>query len=443
MNNLNFHFNEAFCNGSFEIVILAGIVFSNLKCKKEGFKIMEIWKRNLIVCWFGMFVTNVGMSQIAPVLPLYIRHLGIENTALIEQFSGFAFGVTFLVSAIFSPIWGQAADKYGRKPMLLRASLGMSIVIFLMGFVHSIYQFIGLRILQGVITGYSTACTTLIATQTNKENAGGALGTLSTSSIAGALIGPMIGGYISEKLGMQYIFFITGALMMVAFITTLLFVQEDFNREDKKVVSTKDIWNSIPHKDLTIVLIVTFFVLAVGLYSIEPIVTVYVGQLSKDTSHIALIAGIAFSASGLANIIAAPILGKLSDKVGPEKVILVALSFAGIVFIPQAFVTNPWQLMVLRFMLGLALGGMMPSGNSLVKRITPDNFAGRVFGFMVAAQYFGVFAGSILGGQIAAYMGIRYVFFVTSALVIINTIWIYFSLYRKMAEHGEYNLIDE
>ncbi len=101
--------------------------------KKEG-EILLLWKRNLIVCWFGMFVTSIGMSQLGPVLPLYIDKLGVHNSALISQFSGIAFGVTFIISAIFSPIWGLAADKFGRKPMLLRASLGMSIIIFCMGF---------------------------------------------------------------------------------------------------------------------------------------------------------------------------------------------------------------------------------------------------------------------------------------------------------------------
>ena len=142
---------------------------------------MPMWKRNLIVCWFGMFATGVGMSQIAPVLPLYIDYLGIHDMALIEQFSGIAFGITFIVSAIFSPVWGQAADKFGRKPMLLRASLGMAIVIFSMGFAQNVYQLIGLRSLQGVITGYGTACLTLIATQTDKQHAGWAIGTLSTA----------------------------------------------------------------------------------------------------------------------------------------------------------------------------------------------------------------------------------------------------------------------
>ncbi|MFL0197495.1 multidrug efflux MFS transporter [Clostridium sp. WILCCON 0269] len=394
---------------------------------------MKIWKRNLIVCWFGMFVTSVGMSQIAPVLPLYIKHLGISNTALIEQLSGIAFGITFIISAVFSPIWGHAADKFGRKPMLLRASLGMAVVIFSMGFAQNVYELIVLRVLQGIITGYSTACTTLIATQTDKEHAGWALGTLSTSSIAGALLGPMIGGYIEENFGLQNVFFMTGILMLITFITTALFVRESFTHEDKKVSSVKEIWSIIPNKSLTIIMFVTSFILTLALYSVEPIITVYITQLSRNTTHVALLAGMAFSASGLANIIAAPRLGKLSDKIGAQKVILVALIVAGIIFIPQAFVKDPWQLMGLRFLLGLAMGGLNPSVNVLVKRITPDSLTGRVFGFNISAQYLGIFGGSILGGQIAAYLGIRYIFFITSALLLLNAVWVYFKVYKKLS----------
>lgn len=200
---------------------------------------MKIWKRNLIVCWFGTFVTTLGMSQIAPIMPLYIRQLGVHNIATIEEVSGLAFGITFVVSAIFSPIWGYAADKVGRKPMLLRASLGMSIVISTMGLAQNVYQLIGLRILQGVITGYSTACITLIATQTEKEHSGWALGMLSTASISGSLLGPLIGGYLDEILGLKFTFFFTGGLMMIAFITTLLFVKEEFTKSDKKYLVQK------------------------------------------------------------------------------------------------------------------------------------------------------------------------------------------------------------
>jgi MFS transporter, DHA1 family, multidrug resistance protein len=394
---------------------------------------MKLWKRNLIVCWFGMFVTNIGLSQIAPVLPIYIKSLGIHNTALIEQFSGIAFGINYIVLAIFSPIWGHLADKVGRKPMLLRSSLGMSIIIFSMGLAQNVYQLIGLRILQGAVAGYSTACTTLIATQTDKEHAGWALGSLATASIGGSLLGPMIGGYLEESFGLRNVFFLIGALVMVAFITTVFFVKESFNKEDKKVLSAKEVWNLMPDTNIIITLFVTAFILTLALYSIEPIITVYVAQLSNDSSHIALISGMAFSAAGLASIIAAPRLGRLSDKIGPQKVMLAALILAGIIFIPQAFVSNPWQLMGLRFVLGLATAGLTPSINTLIKKLTPDFLTGRIFGFSMSAQYLGIFAGSILGGQVSACFGIRYVFFITSSLLLFNAIWVYSTVYKKLA----------
>jgi MFS transporter, DHA1 family, multidrug resistance protein len=309
----------------------------------------------------------------------------------------------------------------------------MSIVIGCMGFAPNVYILIGLRLLQGVITGYSTACTTLIATQTDNEHAGYALGTLSTANIAGSLLGPTFGGFMEEAVGLQSVFFITSALMFIAFLTTALFVKESFKREDKKVSTFKEVWRNVPEKNLTITMFVTFFILSVALYTVEPIVTIYVDQLSKNSTHVALLAGITFSASGLANILAAPRLGKLSDKVGAHKVILIALVVAGIIFIPQAFVKNPWELMFLRFVLGLAAGGLSPSVNILVKKITPDSITGRIFGFSMAAGYLGVFGGSVLGGQVAAYLGIRYVFFITSALLLINAVWVYFNVYRKLS----------
>lgn len=395
---------------------------------------MENWKRNLIICWFGTFITMVGMSQIAPILPIYIKQLGISDVTMIEQLSGIAFGVTFVVSGIFSPIWGKLADKYGRKPMLLRASLGMAIVVLLMGFVHNVYVLIGLRLLQGTISGYSTACTTLIATQTDREHAGTALGTLSTAGVAGSLLGPMIGGYLEGVTGIRSVFFITGVLLLIVFIATILFVKEDFQVSKEKALKFKEVWDIIPNKNLMIAMFVTSFVLQLAFYSIEPIITVYVTDLSKNATNIAFISGMVFSTSGLANILAARRLGRLSDRIGAHKVMLVALIFAGIIFIPQAFVKNPWQLMGLRFFLGLSAAGLNPSINAIIKKITPDKIVGRAFGFNMSAQYFGTFGGSILGGQVAAFLGIKYIFFITSTLLLLNGLWVYKLVYKKIEE---------
>ncbi|HEY3424935.1 MAG TPA: multidrug efflux MFS transporter [Negativicutes bacterium] len=393
---------------------------------------MGFWKKNLLVCWFGCFATAAGLSQIAPVLPLYIEHLGVQNIEEIEQWSGIAFGVTFIIMAIASPIWGQAADRYGRKPMLLRASLGMAIVIACMGFVQNVYQLVGLRLIQGAVSGFISAAITLIATQVPKERAGWALGTLSTGTVGGMLLGPLVGGYLAETWGFRSVFFSSSVLLMIAFMAALFFVQEDFKAPTKGVLSFREVWNLIPNPGVMITMFVTTFILQLALLSIEPIITVYVTQLHV-TNHVALISGLVFAASGFGNMLTASQLGKISDKIGPHKIMLVALVAAGLLFIPQAFVTTPWQLMGFRFLLGIAAAGLLPSINTLIMRNTPNAITGRFFGYNQSAQFLGSFGGSVLGGQTAAAFGIHYVFFVTGALLLINAVWVYTTVCKQIS----------
>ncbi len=392
---------------------------------------MEIWKRNLAVCWFGVFAISSGMSQILPILPLYIEQLGIHDTAEIAQWSGWAFGINFISLAIFSPIWGKAADKYGRKPMLLRASLWLSIIMTCMGFAQNVYQLVGLRMLQGALAGFISAAITLIAVQTPTEHSGWALGTISTASVGGTLLGPLLGGFVSDTLGMRSVFLFIGILSLLAFFLTWLFVREKFTRPEEKSSNFHEIWGLLPDQKLIVSMFVTTFALSAALMSVQPILTVYIAQLVQGGAYIALISGAVFASSGLASMLAASWLGSLSDRIGPPKVMLGALIAAGVLFIPQAFVKTAWQLGVLRFMIGLATAGLLPSINSLIKRSTPDTLTGRIFGYNQSAQFLGSFGGSVLGGGIAAMWGVQSVFFFTGILLLANAAWVYKMVYRQ------------
>ena len=389
---------------------------------------MPLWKRNLIICWFGCFVTMVGTSLVIPFLPLYIVQLGVTNVSSIAKWSGFAYSATFILSAIVSPIWGKLADKHGRKLMLLRASLGMAIIMVLIGCVHNVYQLVLLRLLMGAVNGYVPAAITLVVTQTPKEHSGWALGTLSTGSVGGILIGPLIGGMLSEVIGLNHVFFVTGGVMFLAFLISLLFVREDFIRSSSSDLKANQLWKLIKQPQMLLVMFLTTFMIQFATMSIEPIVTLYVKQLLlHDLSHVALVSGAVISASGLASILTASQLGKIADRKGSMKVLIISLVLAGLIFIPQAFVQSPWQLMGLRFLFGLTTAGMLPAVNSLVKRSVPDSISGRVFGYNQSAQYLGNIAGPILGGQVAAAWGFKYVFFSTSALLLLNAIGVYFT----------------
>ena len=99
---------------------------------------MEAWKRNLWICCIASFIVSVGMSQMAPILPLYIEELGVEGADDIARWAGIVFGCNFVSLAIFSPIWGRLADKYGKKPMILRATGWLGLIMIALGFAQSV-----------------------------------------------------------------------------------------------------------------------------------------------------------------------------------------------------------------------------------------------------------------------------------------------------------------
>src|SRR3984885_8175562 len=104
------------------------------------------WQQNLAVCVFGSFTTIVAMTLLLPFLPLYVEELGVSDHAAVVQWSGAAFGATYLSAALVAPLWGRLADRYGRKLMLIRASLGMAVAISLTGMAHNVWELVGLRL---------------------------------------------------------------------------------------------------------------------------------------------------------------------------------------------------------------------------------------------------------------------------------------------------------
>jgi len=142
--------------------------------------------------------------------------------------------------------------------------------------------------------------------------------------------------------------------------------------------------------------------------SIEPIITVYLMEL--HTESLTLMAGVVMSAAALGSIISAARLGKFADRVGHWRVVTVCLSVAAVLLIPQAFVTNEWQLVVLRFLMGLALGGLLPCIAAIIRHSVPENIAGRMLGYSTSSQYVGQVLGPLTGGYLGGHFGMRMVF---------------------------------
>ncbi|KKZ87293.1 MFS transporter [Rhizobium phaseoli] len=376
------------------------------------------WKRNLTVSLIGSFTTIVAMTLLLPFLPLYVEELGVADHAAIVQWSGIAYGATFLAAALVAPLWGRLGDIYGRKLMLVRASLGMTVAISLMGMAGNVWQLMALRLFVGLAGGYSSGSMVLVATQTPKERSAWALGVLSCGIMAGNLVGPLIGGVLPAVIGIRGTFLAAGAMIFLAFLATALLIKEEKSPARKQAAKASGGWKSVPDKRPVVAMLATGMLLMFANMSIEPIITVYVAQIVPDATELTKISGLVMSVAALGSILSASRLGRLADRIGHWPVISGALAVAGLLLVPQAFVTSSWQLIVLRFLMGAALGGLLPCIAAVIRHSVPDSAAGSILGLSVSSQYVGQVAGPILGGFVGGHVGMRAVFLGTAVLLV-------------------------
>ncbi len=390
------------------------------------------WKRNLTVVWLGCFLTGAAFSLVMPFLPLYVEQLGITGHSQLNMWSGLVFSITFLFSAIASPLWGGLADRKGRKIMLLRSALGMAIVMLLMGLAQNIWQFLILRALLGLLGGFIPNANALIATQIPRHKSGWALGTLSTGAVSGALLGPLAGGFLADNYGLRPVFFMTAAVLFICFILTLCFIKEQFTPVSKKeMLHVKEVFGSLKNRELVLSLFVTTLIIQVATGSIAPILTLYVRDLTGNISNIAFISGMIASVPGVAALLCAPRLGKLGDRIGPEKILIVALVVSVLLLLPMSFVQTPWQLGILRFLLGAADGALLPAVQTLLVYNSSNQIAGRIFSYNQSFRDIGNVTGPLIGAAVSAQYGFRAVFCVTALVVLINAIYTGYSLRRR------------
>ncbi|EPH93620.1 MULTISPECIES: multidrug efflux MFS transporter [unclassified Enterococcus] len=389
--------------------------------KNKLFRKRETWEQNLLVLWFGTFMAGIGFSLVMPFMSLYIDTLGHYSHAQLNFWSGVTFSSTFLITTLISPWWGKLADQKGRKLMLLRASLGMAVVIGLMGFVTSVYQLVALRLLQGVFSGYISNSTALVATGTPKEKSGQVLGTLATGSVTGSLLGPLLGGISASAFGFRPTFFITSAILFLVFLLSLFLVHEEFVPVKKAdMVSAKQIYKDLAYPHVVIGMFVTTLIIQASNNSISPIISLYIRQLLNGHGNVTLVSGIIASIPGIATLIAAPRLGRLGDKIGSERILAIGLGFAILVYIPMGFVTNVWQLGALRFFIGISDACLLPAVQALITKYSPQQAAGRIFSYNQSFQATGNVVGPMIGSSVSSIFGYRGVFFSTSLLVLVN-----------------------
>lgn len=380
---------------------------------------MQRWKRNLVVLCGVQLVTMIGFSGYHPFVPFFMMELGVPSYVEATSWQAAFNSGSAVAMMIASPIWGTLADRHGRRLMLIRATLAGCFFTFLMGMAQSPIHLVALRLIQGAFSGTVAAAITLVATETPEEHMGRSLGIMQTAQFVGQSIGPLVGGVAADNLGYRNVFFVSASLMLISVITVILFVRE---RTHKRPVPAHGRARAkggglaaIANRN-TMVLVLTLAGNSFAVAVLSPILSLYIKSLIGDVPNLATIAGLVISIAALSSSLSAIALGRLADRVGQKAVLVVCVAGVALIHVPQAMVNHPTQLMVLRAIQGLFMGGVMPTANALLARATVTSHRGAVYGFSHSAQAGGRAVGPMVGAAVSNTWGMASTFLATAGI---------------------------
>jgi MFS transporter, DHA1 family, multidrug resistance protein len=380
---------------------------------------MHHWKRNLVVLCFAQLVTMIGFSGYHPFVPYYMMELGVDSYASAMSWLAAFNSGSAVAMMIASPIWGALADRHGRRMMLIRATLAGCLFSFLMGMAQSPMQLVVLRLVQGFFSGTVVAAVTLVATGTPEEHLGSSLGIMQTAQFVGQSIGPLVGGMTADALGYRNVFFVSSALMLSSVITIIFLVREQTQQREpaarSKTAEKGGTLAALTNRN-TLVLVLTLAGNSFAIAVLSPVLSLYIKALVGDVPNLATIAGSVMSVTAFTSSVSAVLLGRLADKIGQKRVLVACVVGVSLIHVPQSMVTHPNQLLWLRGIQGVLMGGVMPTANALLAYATPHERRGAVFGFSNSAHAGGRALGPVMGAAVSNTWGMASSFLVTAGV---------------------------
>jgi DHA1 family multidrug resistance protein-like MFS transporter len=377
------------------------------------------WKKNLYVMFVAEFIVIMGFSFIMPFMPLFVQQLGDFNASEAALWSGIAIGGSSIALFLSGPVWGIISDKWGRKPMVLRALFGSAVIQTMAALSPNIYIFVALRFLQGLFSGTVPAASAMVASATPRDKTPYAMGLLMVGVFCGNTIGPSIGGVLGSVFGYRDSFFIASGLLLIAGLLVLVLIKENFQRPVKEN-SLGDVWRLLGSKTL-LPLLVTICVIGMSQQVVQPIITLYIQALNPAGSA-STSAGLAFTSLGLVAAISAVAVGRWGRHLELRKVLAFSCLGATLLYLSPIWATTVTLVIILVGLMGLFQGANMTSTSSLIGLSLPLSQQGIAYGLSQSATALGNGLGPIIGGGLVSLLGLRYVFAVASGLFLLASL---------------------
>lgn len=385
------------------------------------------WKILLAMMVTFALMMSSSYTMLIPFLPIYMQSELGATADNVSLWSGVTYAITFAISAFVSPIWGKLSDKMGKKPMIIRASFLLAITYFLGGIVRTPFELFLVRAFQGIASGLWPACLVMMSACVPKNKIGISMGLMQSANICGGIIGPLLGGILATAFGMRNSFYVGAVALSLITVTTILFIKEPPVAPEKEINKAQNTSYLTFIKDKNIlILLLCVCMTNLVILQIQPIVSLYVQQLSHNSDKAVLLTGFIMSLGGIAGALASALWGKTGQKVGFYKTITLAFISAGLLMSLQGVPNSLVLFGLMQFLCGLGFSGIFPSANSILVLLTPPSSRGMGFGSLFSAQMIGGALGPVIGGVIVSFMSFNTVYIISGSILFVIGIYLKF-----------------
>lgn len=370
---------------------------------------MPYYKRNLIVLSTTIFLASVSWNQVIPFLPLFVRDLGTTSEKAVLNWMGVIFALQSLSSVFAMPLWGKMGDKYGRKPMAIRAGICLAGIYFAMSVCRTPVQLALLRFLNGALTGFIPMSMALIATNTPETKAPRYIATAQAASASGLIVGPAVGGLLASVMGgYRASMEVSGAVVVLSTLIVWWLVKEPNKLEGTETTSLlDDLRMSLQSKILSAIMLA---VMVLGVYyaSLSPVLTLHLTRIRGSSPE--WLIGAVYALPSVAMVLTAHVWASVGKRRGYFFSVQIGLAGAAVAAIALAFIHEIWAFAALYLMGGLFSSAIGPSTGALIATRVPENFRGRAYGMQQSATTLGSLIAPLLATRIGTSFGISAIF---------------------------------
>jgi len=364
--------------------------------------VVPSWHRNQAALMVASFVGFTGFTLVMPFLALHFQALGTTDVGAVAVWTGVTLGVTPLVAALCSPLWGRVGDRFGNKILIQRSLSSFVLVMVLMAVATEAWHLFALRALQGFVAGYGALAIAMAARSAPREKMATAIGWVQTAQRLAPAFGPVVGGLLSPVVGLRNTFFVAAAVYALAFVLFTVLYREPPRAQASKPGSVPVAFSNILAFENFLLLMLVIFGLQVVDRSLGPVLLLHLEGLGYETTAATRLVGVLFSMLALSGALGNQLASMALRRASAQVVITLAIVTAAAALAWFAASATSWALIVALTVVGAGIGIATTAAFTAAGAVIPTAAHGASFGFLTGASLVGSATGSAVAGLVAA-----------------------------------------